>query len=213
MESLASAVVVARPGLNGPGGNPLEDVGTARARALDVAPADKARLRASIGQHYEFVWRILRRFGLSTDEADDVTQEVFTVFAARIADVNAGAEKTFLFQTARNLAANARRARARWPVQAAEGVLETHPDPNPTPESMADEGQRRKLLDELLERLPDDLRAVIVLCELESTTFAEAAVILDIPSGTVASRLRRARAQLASWIAAARRRPFRKETP
>lgn len=212
MESLASAVVVARPGLNGPEGHPLADVAAA-ARTSDLASADKARLRASITQHYEFVWRILRRFGLSTDEADDVTQEVFTVLAARIADVNTGAEKTFLFQTGRNLAANARRARARWPVQAADGELETHPDPNPTPESMADEGQRRKLLDELLERLPDDLRAVIVLCELENTTLAEAAVILDIPSGTVASRLRRARSQLASWIAAARRPPFRKETP
>src|SRR4051812_23769408 len=114
------------------------------------ARTERGRLRVAVAQHYEFVWRVLRRFGLSSDEADDMTQEVFTVLATRITDVHAGAEKVFLFHTARNLAANARRARARWPAQAAEGELETHPDPNPTPESIADEGERRKLLDTLL---------------------------------------------------------------
>ncbi len=174
--------------------------------------SERGRLRAVVDRHYDFVWRVLRRFGLTSDECDDATQEVFTVLATRIVDVHAGAEKTFLFQTARNHASNVRRARARLPLHAAEGELEAHPDPKPTPESVADEGKRRRLLDMLLEKLPDDLRAVVVLCELESTTLAEAGLILDIPQGTVASRLRRARAQLATWMKDAGH-PVRKEEP
>ncbi|AKV01071.1 hypothetical protein AKJ09_07734 [Labilithrix luteola] len=166
-----------------------------------------------VAQDYEFVWRVLRRFGLSTDEAADATQEVFTVLAARIADVHPDAVKTFLFQTARNLASNARRARARRPRQAEDDELETHPDPNPNPESLANEGERRRLLDSLLERLPEDLRAVIVLCEFENATLVEAGLLLDIPRGTVASRLRRARALLAAWMRGAAPSSFEEETP
>ncbi|MBN9164260.1 MAG: RNA polymerase sigma factor, partial [Myxococcales bacterium] len=120
----------------------------------------------------------------------------FAVLASKIAAVEPGAEKTYLFQTASRLASNVRRRRARLPVQAGDGELDAHPDPSPTPESLADANQRWRRLDELLARLPDDLRSVFILCEIESTTLAEAASMLEIPQGTVASRLRRARAQL-----------------
>jgi RNA polymerase sigma-70 factor (ECF subfamily) len=183
----------------------------------DSGVRERGRLRVLVAKHYDFVWRVLRRFGLSSDEADDATQEVFAVLAKRVADVVDGAEKSFLFQTARNVASNIRRARARWPVQAEDGQLETHVDPSPTPESLADEGQRRRLLDKLLERLPDDLREVIVLCELESMKVGEAALILGIPVGTTASRLRRARALLAAGTSTVMSRdvppPSRKDEP
>ena len=59
---------------------------------------------------------------------------------------------------------------------------------------------RLRLLDTLLASLPDELREVVILCELESMTLSEAAAVLEIPQGTVASRLRRARAALSSAI-------------
>ena len=159
---------------------------------------ERARLRAAVAEQYAFVWRVLRRFGLTSDEADDATQEAFAVLSRRIGDVTLGAERSFLFQTARLLASTVRRQRARWPAQAAEGELETHPDPRPTPESIAHEEERRRLLDTLLDELPDELRSVIVLCELESVKLSEAANMLEIPVGTVSSRLRRARETLAA---------------
>jgi len=165
--------------------------------ALELSSrSDRARLKSAVVAYYDFAWRVLRRFGLSSDEADDATQEVFAVLASKIAAVEPGAEKTYLFQTASRLASNVRRRRARLPVQAGDGELDAHPDPSPTPESLADANQRWRRLDELLARLPDDLRSVFILCEIESTTLAEAASMLEIPQGTVASRLRRARAQL-----------------
>jgi RNA polymerase sigma-70 factor (ECF subfamily) len=162
--------------------------------------ADRARVKAVVVAHYDFVWRVLRRSGLSSDEADDATQEVFAVLASKIGVVGEGAEKSYLFQTASRLAANVRRRRARWPAQAGDDELDAHPDPKPTPESLADANERWRILDTLLARLTEDLRAVFILCELESTTLSEAAAMLEIPQGTVASRMRRARAQLLAWM-------------
>lgn len=53
--------------------------------------------------------------------------------------------------------------------------------------------QARAMLDEVLDTLPLDLRTVLVLHELEEMECSEIAELLDIPTGTVASRLRRAR--------------------
>ncbi len=57
------------------------------------------------------------------------------------------------------------------------------------------------LLDAELARLPDPYRAVVVLCDLEGRTRAEAARELGVPEGTVGSRLARARGMLASRLA------------
>ena len=57
------------------------------------------------------------------------------------------------------------------------------------------EQRARELLDEILEQMGGDLRAVFILHEFEQMSMAEIAVSLEIPPGTVASRLRRARAE------------------
>ncbi len=59
----------------------------------------------------------------------------------------------------------------------------------------ADPGLRRDLL-QALEQLPEAQRAVLLLVSLEQLTYAEAARVLDIPQGTVMSRLARAREQM-----------------
>lgn len=172
--------------------------------APDLSVAEQVRLKGAVVAHYDFVWRGLRRLGVSSNDVTDAAQEVFAVLALKIASVGAGAEKAYLFQTATRVAANYRRRRARLAAETGDGELGRHPDPQPTPESLADMNGRLRLLDGLLARLPDELREVVMLCELESMTLAEAALMLDIPQGTVASRLRRARATLMSAISKAR---------
>jgi RNA polymerase sigma-70 factor (ECF subfamily) len=57
------------------------------------------------------------------------------------------------------------------------------------------------MLDDLVAQLPDDTRPVFVLFELEGMTMASIAGCLDLPAGTVASRLRRARELFAAQVA------------
>jgi RNA polymerase sigma-70 factor, ECF subfamily len=67
------------------------------------------------------------------------------------------------------------------------------------------------VLDALLASLPLDLRTVFVLYELEELTMAEIARALDLPMGTVASRLRRARETFEELSRRVRRDIGRKE--
>ena len=66
-------------------------------------------------------------------------------------------------------------------------------DPAPALDEQLDAARARALLDEALASLPDDLRVVLVLSELDEITAPSIAELLDVPVGTVASRLRRAR--------------------
>ena len=69
----------------------------------------------------------------------------------------------------------------------------------------------RVLLDTLLEAMPIDLRTVFVLYEIEELTMIEIASVLELPSGTVASRLRRARQVFQELSRQARERMAMKE--
>jgi RNA polymerase sigma-70 factor (ECF subfamily) len=69
-----------------------------------------------------------------------------------------------------------------------------------------DRRRARRVLDQILDQLPSDLRSVFVMCDLEELSMAEAAASLDIPAGTVASRLKRAREAFGKLAAEARKR-------
>ena len=85
-----------------------------------------------------------------------------------------------------------RRARARRREVASEPLAEPV-DPSLTPDQVADRARARALLDEVLDKMDLKLRQVFVLFELEEMTTTQIAELLELPTGTVASRLRRAR--------------------
>lgn len=157
-----------------------------------VQQAHAERLHAVVAAHLEAVWRFLRRLGLSHADADDAAQDVMMVLAQKLEAVVPGSEKSFLFGTALRVAMRMRQARARA-GDADDDRLEAQEDPAPGPDALSDERRAREVLDELLQGLPMELRAVFVLAEVEEMTAAQIAVTLDLPAGTVASRLRRAR--------------------
>jgi len=157
------------------------------------APSDPARLRAMIAEHLDFTWRSLRRLGLPPDAADDAAQRVFVVASQRLGDIEVGCEKAFLFNTALRVASAARRAFARR-REVLQGDAESErADSAPAADVLLDKERARAVLEDLLEELPTDLRAVFVLFELEGMATSEIAKTLEVPDGTVASRLRRAR--------------------
>lgn len=157
-----------------------------------VACEDDARLRRVVREYHDFVWRALRRMGVAEHATEDAAQQVFLVMAHRLQGVSYDNERSFLFGTVVRVAADARRAQSRRREVDGDSVDEPV-DPSPSAEAMVDEKKARAILDTILRSMPDDLRAVFVLCELEELVAPEVAEVLGVPVGTVASRLRRAR--------------------
>lgn len=154
-----------------------------------------ARIAAMFHAHYDLVWRLLRRKGLSAARADDAAQEVFIVAARKIAHVPFGNERAFLCGAALRVASTIRRSAEvrRESVSAEEDLSSTVAATDVTAEELVDRERARVFLDRIVERLGDELGEVFVLFELEGMTMREISASLDLPPGTVASRLRRAR--------------------
>jgi RNA polymerase sigma-70 factor (ECF subfamily) len=147
---------------------------------------------ALVRREFRYVWRLLRRLGLSEADADDAGQQVFLVASSRFADMIPGRERAFLYGTALNVAGKWRRA-ARRDQEGAVGTEEPLVDATAPADELVDRRRARETLDEILALMPLDLRAVLVLYEIEGQTAAEIAEITGAARGTVASRLRRAR--------------------
>jgi RNA polymerase sigma-70 factor (ECF subfamily) len=150
------------------------------------------RLRAIVDDHADFVARVLRNAGTPAADVDDDVQRAFIVVSRRLDDIHPGAEKSFLLRTALNLAAHARRTIARRREVAAEEAPESD-NGQASPERMAEIRRHRVMLDDVLAQMETNLRTVFVLYEFEEMSMSEIASTLEIPPGTVASRLRRAR--------------------
>lgn len=167
------------------------------------------RLQALVGDHHDFVWRSLRRLGVPSGDVDDACQQVFLVAYRRLSGIAPRSERSFLFQTAVRVASDWRRGHKRRGEQATVELGEL-PDGAANPEELIDERRARALLDRVLGAMPMQLRAVFVLFELEEMTMSEIATLTEIPAGTVASRLRRARAafqETVKRVTSARRAP------
>lgn len=161
----------------------------------DAAGPDPDRVNTFVRQHHPFVWRVLRRNGLASADADDAAQKVFLIAMGRLADIHVESERAFLYRTAAHVASKAQRSVRRRPDTAAIGDRE-EPDGDPLPDALIDQRRARELLDRILAELSDDLRAALILFDLEGLTKQEVAEALGIPPGTVASRVRRAREEV-----------------
>lgn len=146
----------------------------------------RSRLRRMVTEHHATVWRFLRRLGLDASDADDAFQDVLMVAMRKLDRIEPRYERRYLLRTAYRVGC---RLRAKRP-QVHDAKLE---DPIPHPDVLVDQKRARELLDAILSRMPEDLRAVFVLHDIERLTMADIAEALELKPGTVASRLRRAR--------------------
>jgi RNA polymerase sigma-70 factor (ECF subfamily) len=157
-------------------------------READLRLANAAR------ENFQFIWRSLRRFGVRPEAAvDDAAQRVFEIAVRKQAEIEVGRERAFFFKTALNVALEARRHARRDSIRFADDALDALADPTPDPEGAAQRNRLRRALDALLSAMPIELSTVFVLFELEQLSSVEIARMLELPVGTVSSRLRRAR--------------------
>jgi RNA polymerase sigma-70 factor, ECF subfamily len=178
-------------------------------RIAELAPSvtDLPRPLAELARaEFQFIWRSLRRLGVWPDDiVDDAAQRVFEIATAKWHQVQAGKERAYLYRTAVLVAAEKRRARrVGRREEPDEKLMQAARATGVEPDSVYQERQYRAHLDVVLESLPDELREVFVLYELECQSTVEIAELLELKLGTVASRLRRARESF--QVAAARLR-------
>jgi RNA polymerase sigma-70 factor (ECF subfamily) len=152
------------------------------------------RLRACVSAHLGAVWRVLRRNGVPAADADDAVQTVFLVLSRKAHHVEPGRELPFLLRTAVFVASEARRTLRRR-RESKESSFDERPSDRPNPEHELLERERLSQLDGILKEMDEPLRVAFVLYEIEGLTMAAIAETLEVPLGTVASRLRRARAR------------------
>jgi RNA polymerase sigma-70 factor (ECF subfamily) len=143
-------------------------------------------------EHFNFVWRTLRRLGVPPADLPDVVQEVFLVVHRRLPDFEPRARvTTWLFPICLHAARDRRRrAHVRREVPRDEHDLV---DPAPLPGSDLERQDDLALFEAALGDMSLDQRAVFVLFELEELRGEDIATTLGIPLGTVYSRLRLAR--------------------
>lgn len=162
------------------------------------------RLASILSRHFDGAWLFARRLGVDEGELDDVMQEVGAIIAERLDEIGHGSEQSFVFSTIFRVASEYRRRRLRR-KEVGEELAEVTVDPRAGPDALHERGEARALLDHILDAMPMELRAVFVLYEIEERSKSEIAAMLDIPAGTVASRLRRARedfdARVVRWQA------------
>lgn len=167
-----------------------------------AAHGDREAFAALFRRHHRLVHRFARQMSGCATTADDVTQDVFMAIMRNLSrfDPAMGSFPTYLYGIARRIV----RRRIFWRGR------QVQIDDMPSGEPMATSGDpvaalaRERALRSLrraIVSLPVHYREIVVLCELDGLSYAEAAAVVGCRIGTVRSRLSRARALLARKLA------------
>ncbi len=137
-----------------------------------------------------------RRITGHPDDALDATQEALLAVTRGIHRFDGRSRfSTWVYRVATNAALDELRRRRRRPEP-----TETLPEPGGDAPSMTDGVDARIDVDAALAQLPEEFRVAVVLRDLADLDYAEIAEILEIPPGTVRSRISRGRAALAAVL-------------
>ncbi len=158
---------------------------------------DASPLAQIYREHVEFVWAVLRRLGVDDGDVEDAAHDVFVVAHRRLGEFEGrAAVRTWLYSIALRVASNRRRKHARR-----DALLQRMPRSIPEDlEDLAARGQARAILESLLDRLDERKRVVFVLAELEELTVPVIADMVGENPRTIYSRLRAARASVATAL-------------
>jgi len=157
-------------------------------------------------QHFDFVWRVVRRLGVAERAIEDAVQDVFIVVHRRLPEFEGRSSiKTWLYAIARRVAHDHRR-RAGRKERADEPSAGLADERGRSPREGAAVAEAGRVLHALLAGLPPAQRDVFVLAELEQMTAPEIAAAVGANVNTVYSRLRLARAAFNQAVARHRAR-------
>jgi RNA polymerase sigma-70 factor (ECF subfamily) len=169
------------------------------ALTLKAAAATRPLDTVSFGDvhrdHANFVWLSLQRMGVAPSDLDDVFQEVFLVVHRRLETFDGTSKvRTWLYGICLRVASDYRRKAHRRREELREVAPEARDAPSPrTPEEWMAVEQARQRLNRILDAMSVEKRAVFVMFEVDGLSCTEVAEIVDVPVGTVYSRIHAAR--------------------
>jgi RNA polymerase sigma-70 factor (ECF subfamily) len=148
-----------------------------------------------------FLYTVAYRLTGDHDDAQDLVQDVLLRVRRGLATYQPGSMEGWLSRITTNLFLDDMRRRRRRPAD----PLPDRPDATLPPAPSADEALAAEHLgddvEDALRRLPDEFRAAVVLCDVAGLSYAEIAAALDVPVGTVRSRIHRGRLLLREALA------------
>lgn len=154
-------------------------------------------------EHFRFVWRSLRRLGVPESDVADAVQDVFLVVHRRLGEFEGRSKvTTWLYGICYRVAHDRRRlAHVRRRADDDDGHLDDRADESADVGAAAERRQGLAMLEAILDELPLEQRAVFTLFELDGLGGEAIAEMLQIPLGTVYSRLRIGREQFKKTVA------------
>jgi RNA polymerase sigma-70 factor (ECF subfamily) len=160
-------------------------------------PGRQQRVQRLVDEHYVSLYRYAYRLSGSAADAEDLTQETFCKAQVNLGQLrDPGRAKSWLFCILRNVylqKARAERKRHCVPL----GDLNELPEPSPAPLLPVEPEQLQQALNEL----PEGFRTPLILYYFKDFGYREIAQQMDLPLGTVMSRLARAKAHLRARLA------------
>jgi RNA polymerase sigma-70 factor (ECF subfamily) len=150
---------------------------------------------------YNFAFRLCGNY----DEASDIAAETFVRLYNSLTSFRGDSSFiTWLFRIITNIYLDQRKRQRSRPNQSLESMIELeensvrrqYEDPTPSPEDHVEGRERTAILQAAIRTLPDYQRLMIVMFHVEGKSYEEIAEVMDLPIGTVKSRLNRARLSL-----------------
>jgi RNA polymerase sigma-70 factor (ECF subfamily) len=181
---------------------PTAEAADDQALVAAAQAGDGNALDTLLRRHYDRVYAICRRIAGSRRDADDAAQEAMISIVRGLARFDGRAAfSTWTYRIATNAALDELRKRDRRPAPHldTEGGS-TREVTDPMSQRRIDGIVDRLAIDEALDELPEEFRLAVVLRDLCDLDYAEIAKSLDVPVGTVKSRIARGRSLLASRL-------------
>ena len=191
----------------------MEDAQVVAALIRRCVAGDAAAWEDIVRQYHRRIYNICYRFAGSSDEAEDLTQDVFIKMYKTLStyDLERGAFMTWVTTITRNLLVDHFR-KSKYdrltdsldtPVSEHEDAmpLSDHiEDKKPAPDAQVQRRETSETVHQALQKLSPELREAVILRDLQDMDYREIATVLKVPEGTVKSRINRGRAELARLL-------------
>lgn len=176
--------------------------------ARRCASGDEEAWTVLVGRFRRKVWNVAYQFTGRADEAEELTQDIFMHLLSALRTFDAsGSLPAWLQRVARNYAIDHYRRRRRERSMVVDGeeseelvAVARDTTGGNDPHRTLEEKDLAAFLRQVIDRLPSELGQAVILRDLQGMTYEDMASVLEIPLGTVKSRINRGRLELGKLV-------------